>query len=118
MTRARAEPVSDGAMRCILSWRRALRFAPALHAEHGADSGAGKVAFRDEPVRSAGRDERPVVRAVAARGKDHRGRALELREPLGYLEAVDVGELNVEQDQLGAALTHRVDAFDPGSGLA
>src|SRR5450755_2021088 len=117
MTRVRAEPVWDAARRWILTWKCALRFAPALHAEHRADGGTGKVAFRDEPARSAGRDERPVVRAVAAGGKDHRGRALELRELLGHLEAVDVGKLNVEQDQLGAALTHCVDAFDPSSGL-
>jgi CheY-like chemotaxis protein len=56
----------------------------------------------DEPARAALLDKRAEVGALAARGHhDHRGVGLP-GKPRGDLESVDVGQLDVEQDHLGA----------------
>jgi len=47
-----------------------------------------------------------AVRA-AARGQDDRERRVVVRKPLGDREPVEVGQLDVEQDDVGAQLSHR-----------
>ena len=59
-----------------------------------------------------------VVAGLAARGEHHRRHEPVAGEPLGDLEAVDVGELHVEQDDLGAQLVHRVEGRHPVRRLA
>ena len=71
----------------------------------------------DVPVRLAVLDPEPVVAARSARHEYHRGRGDPCGEGGGHDEAVDIRKLNVEQNQVWAELTTRVDRLGPGGGL-
>src|SRR5512133_4146849 len=59
----------------------------------------GEIALGDESPGAAAGDERAEVGRIAAGGQ-HDGRgAVVAGDALGYLEAVEVGEIDVEQDQ-------------------
>ena len=63
---------------------------------------AGELVLGHEAARAAARDQLRRVRPVAARGEDDRGRVAVAGEPRGDVEAVEVGELDVEQDDVRA----------------
>ena len=67
-----------------------------------------ELALRDEAARTAAADEVAELRDVAARGHDDLRAPAVRAEPPGDLEAVHVGQLDVEQDDVRT---------EPGDGL-
>src|SRR6266540_772120 len=68
------------------------------------ERGAGQLSLRDEAPGAAALDAPRVVLPVAA-GRQHDSRPLvHLAQSLRDLESVEVGELNVEQNQVGVQL--------------
>ena len=76
-----------------------------------------QLGLRDEAERGAARDQRPEIGAVEARGQDHLGRRLECAKPLCDLEPVEVGQLHVDERQIGRVLLRRPQPFDAVSGF-
>src|SRR4051794_21192112 len=105
---ASTPPVSPTTAIGTNSSRSARRREQRLHC------GRGKLAFRDEAERRAALDERPEVGAAEGRRQDHLERQIETREPLGDLEPVDVGQLNIEQHQVRTVLQRPFDGAGAG----
>ena len=83
--------------------------AQADHGEQGRERGAGEVGLGDEAARAAALHQRAEVRAVAA-GDEHDRRASRSAVSRGGdLEAVDVGQADVEQDDVGPQRSARVE---------
>src|SRR5690349_20304865 len=61
---------------------------------------ARKLGLRDEAPSPRTAHQRAEIRAVAARYEDHRRRVGIARQPRRDVEAVDVGQLHVEQHHL------------------
>jgi hypothetical protein len=76
-----------------------------------------ELRLRDEAERGAAGDEPAEVVAVQARGEDRADGRVEAAEPLRDLEAVEVRELDVQQDDVGPVLPRGPDAADAGLGL-
>src|SRR5262245_14790054 len=70
----------------------------------------GEIALGDEPTGAAAGDERTKVRRVAAGRQNDGGSAVVCGDLLGYLEAVEVRKVDVEQDEV------RVQAMGLGDG--
>src|SRR5581483_9792366 len=88
-------------------WRRARpqRSRPApCSLEQSVQNGPREVGLADEAARAARLDERAVRLALAARHEHDRLVAAALPQARRDLEAVDVGELDVEQDDVGREL--------------
>ena len=62
-------------------------------------------------------DERPIFGAVAARGKDHGARQVQVGQAGGDLEPVEIRQLDVEQHQIGLQLLRRSDCCMTVAGL-
>src|SRR6266542_734965 len=92
--------------------RRALRLT-----EECAHGRARELTLRDEAARAARRDQVAVVGRVAARDQHDRRRTAVRTEPSGDLEAVDVGELDVEEHQVGMELGRLRERFGAVGGL-
>ena len=75
-------------------------------------------AFGMKPRAPQAGDQLPVVGRVTARHEHDRGRAAVPAEHVRDLESVQVGELHVEQHQIGAELTRLPDRFRAVLGLA
>ena len=74
--------------------------APAS-GDEGSDGIAGEEGLVDEAAGARVGDERPEVGLLAARGEHDRGRRRCLPEAGGDLEARDVGQADIEQDDVG-----------------
>src|SRR5439155_3917627 len=78
--------------------------------EERHEGGAGELRLRHEPDRARLLDERAEVGRVPARGQDHRRRAaVRPRQPARDLEAVEVRQLHVEEDDVGSKLSYGLD---------
>src|SRR3712207_6949145 len=60
---------------------------------------AAEVALGHEPARPAARDQRPEVAGVVAGDEHDDGRVRARAQPRGDVEAVHVGQVDVEQDE-------------------
>jgi hypothetical protein len=86
--------------------------------KHSGERGSRKVRLGDEPTGAARGHELPELGRVATRREDD-GRAVPVPEQTGrHLEAVEVGEPHVEQDDVGAKLPRRPERGDAGLRLA
>src|SRR5687768_10903356 len=67
-----------------------------------AEGLTGKLALGDEAACAAALDQRPEVRCVVTRRQDDRGRGAVDQQALGDVEALGVGQVHVEEDEIGA----------------
>src|SRR5207249_904039 len=77
-----------------------------------------ELALRNESFRGACVDALPVVATVVTRGQDDGRRLGELADELGYLEAVHVGEPDIEQDDIRPKSPYSGDSALPIRRLA
>src|SRR3989442_4654597 len=73
---------------------------------------------RDEAGGAAAVDAAPVVGSVPDRRENHERRVLELQQELGDLEAVEIGKLDVEENEIGLELLGGLQRGGPVLGLA
>src|SRR5215218_9212846 len=78
--------------------------------QEGGEGVARELALGDEAAGAGGADPIGDVRGVARGRDDHDRRAGPARELLRHREAVGVGQVDVEQDDVGGELAHRTDA--------
>src|SRR5688572_7568284 len=97
-----ARTASPNAKPAAASAQRARRRLVIRASQKRLQRRAGKLRLRDEAADALALAERAEVVHVAARGQDDRGGVPVGREAGGHLEAVDVGQLYVEQDYLGS----------------
>jgi hypothetical protein len=76
----------------------------ARQREQYLDRRSRQLGFRNEAERGATCDERPEIGAVEARDEDHAWPQLELAKPLRDLESVGIGQLNIDDRQIGTVL--------------
>src|SRR3954466_1414762 len=88
-----------------------------LLSEELVDTGAGKLCLGHEAAGAGARDERAEVGRVAARHEHDVGPVAVGQLP-GDLEAVDVGQLGVEEDEVGSEALGLGDARRAVSGFA
>ena len=72
--------------------------------KHSPESSARELRLGDEPARAALRDEWTEVRRVAARGQHDPRSASVPGQPGSDFEPVEVGELDVEEHDVGSQL--------------
>src|SRR5215470_333418 len=72
--------------------------------QQGRKRGAGQLGLRDEPPGPAALDAPRVILPVATGGENDRRPLLQIAEAFGHLEPVDVGELDVQQNEVGMQL--------------
>ena len=68
--------------------------------EQRVDRLGGELGLRDEAARRAVGYERPEIAAVETRGEDHLQRQVKRGELLCNVEAVDVWQLHVNDDEI------------------
>src|SRR5215208_2573845 len=102
--------------------RPARRLAPRLRQRYSRQELLNPVArelrLRHESAGAGAGHERPEVRPVATRDEDHDRRVVGARQARGDVEAVDVGQLHVEQHHLGAESARLRDRLGAVGGLA
>ena len=76
---------------------------PAQHRLHAGDELGGGERLREVVVAAELEPEHPVDLAVAGGEEDH-GHLRRLPQPPAHLEAVDVGQADVEDDEAGAVV--------------
>ena len=76
-----------------------------------------ELGLRNEPERGAAGHERAEIGAVEARDEDHLRRSLELGQPRGDLEPVEVRQLHVHDRQVRAVCLRLLDPTGAGSGF-
>ena len=72
--------------------------------KHSFERSAGQLALGNEASRSALGHERSEVRSVAARREDDDWPVAVPGQPRGNLEAVEIGQLDVEENKIGMKL--------------
>jgi hypothetical protein len=72
--------------------------------QKGVERGPGRLGLGNKAARTALGHPLAVVPAVASGGQHHDRRNLAVGQSCGHLEPVDVGQLHVEQDQVGSQL--------------
>ena len=90
---------------------------PAQHRLHPCDELGGRERLREVVVAAELEPEHAVDLAVARGEEDHRD-LRRLPQALAHLEAVDVGEPDVEHDEARPVGAHRFEARLAGRGLA
>src|SRR4051794_28294082 len=96
--------------------RRCVRGRSSL--EQCGQGRAGQVGLGDEAAGPAALDEGAEVRAVPARAQHDRRAVAVGGQPGGDLEAVDVGEIDVEQEDVWAQLVGAFDRAQAVRGLS
>src|SRR5436305_11180804 len=86
--------------------------------ENGTEALAREVCLGHEPSGPGGLDQRTEVSAVTTGDQDHHGTWLIVAHTAGDLEAVDVRQLDVEQDQVGSERPALLDRRAPVLSLA
>jgi hypothetical protein len=81
--------------------------------KHSAQGRTGQLGLGNEASRSALGDERAEVRGIAARRQHDRRHVAIRAQRRGDRESIHVGELDVEEDDVGAKTVHRLDCRGP-----
>src|SRR5215208_911276 len=100
------------------SAQRARRRLLIARSKEGLQGRPGELRLRDEAAHPVASGEEPEVFHVAAGGQHDRGRAAVLGQARGHLEAVDVGQLHVEQHHVRVEARHGVEGAQPVLRLA
>jgi hypothetical protein len=85
--------------------------------EQCLDRCRGKLALWNEAKGWTARHKSSEVTVVETGRKDHIDRYVEPREPFGDLEPIDVGQLDIEKNEVRTVLLRPFDAVDASFGL-
>jgi hypothetical protein len=84
--------------------RYKVEVGSACQREQCLDRRSRQLGFGNEAERGAARDERPEISPIEARDEYHPGRQLEPAKLLGDVESVGIGQLHIDDRQIGTIL--------------